>query len=106
MVEVSELRCPQARSWVGPSEAVKVIEEDFFTGSVFVTDDSFVVGEGRVFRQRLSCSFRRHAMDAHGGRGKFLTRSSSGTAATGRLATEPFCDGRLVCLSQVAHSER
>ena len=42
----------------------------------------------------------------HGGRGKFLTRSSSGTAGTGRLATEPFCDGHLVCFSQVAHSER
>ena len=64
MVEVSELRCPQELSWVGPSKAVKVIEEDFFTGSVFVTDDSFLVGEGRVFRQRLSCSFRRHAMEA------------------------------------------
>jgi hypothetical protein len=64
VVEVSELRCPQALSWVGPSEAVKVIGEDFFTGSVFVTDDSFVGGEGRAFRQRLSCSFRRHAMEA------------------------------------------
>ena len=64
MVDVSELRCPRALSGFGPSEAIKIIEEDFFTGSVFVAGDSFVVGGGRVFRQRLSCSFRRHAMDA------------------------------------------